>query len=134
MVAGDGSLVLSSEGEMVDKERHDKATSKPWSMCSITPWRDAEEWLEGLRSSGASGGDGPARIRMQSSIKTYQWIVPEQGEERGTKKRHQGHLDASESRADGGGQNELWRAILRQPSGVEEGNQRGSGEEDEGIK
>jgi hypothetical protein len=54
--------------------------------------------------------------------------------EKGTKSWRWGHLVASESRADGGGQNELRRAILRQPGGVEEGNQRGNGEEDEGIK
>jgi hypothetical protein len=47
---------------MVDEGRRDEATSKPWSMCLITPWCDAEEWLEGLRSLGASGGDGPTRI------------------------------------------------------------------------
>jgi hypothetical protein len=87
MVVDDGSPVLSSNREMVNEGHRDEVMSKPWLMCSITPWRDAEEWLEGLWSSGALGGDGPARIWMQSSIKTCQWIAPEQGEERRTKKR-----------------------------------------------
>jgi hypothetical protein len=116
-VAGDGFPVLSSDGEMVDEGRRDEAMSKLWSMHSISSWRDAEEWL---RPSSASGGDGPAQIRTQSSVKTYRWVAPEQGEERGTKNRWQGHLDASESRADGGGQIELRRAIPRQSGGVEE--------------
>jgi hypothetical protein len=121
-VAGDGFPVLSSDGEMVDKGHRDEAMSKLWSMRSISSWRDAEEWLEGLRSSSASGGDGPAQIRTQSSVKTCRWVAPEQGEERGTKNRRQGHLDASESRADGDSQIELRRAIPRQSGGVEEEN------------
>jgi hypothetical protein len=54
--------------------------------------------------------------------------------EKGTKSWRRGYLVPSESRTDGGGQNELWQDILRQPGGIEEGNQRGNGEEDEGIK
>jgi hypothetical protein len=75
-------------------------------------WPTVSRRAEGKRSEEArrrqaSGGDGPARLRMQLSVKTCQWVAPQQGEERGTKKRSQGHLDASESRADGGGRNEL---------------------------
>jgi hypothetical protein len=97
VVAGDGSPVLSSNGKMVDEGCHDETMSNPWSMRLITSWRDAEEWLEGLWSSGDSGGDGPAQIRMQSTVNSYRGNAPEHGEDRGTKKRWQGHLGASES-------------------------------------
>jgi hypothetical protein len=97
VVAGDGSPVLSSDGEMVYKGHHDEKMSNPWSMLSITYWRDAEECLEGLWSSGASAGDGPAQIRMQSTVNSCRGNAPEHGEDKGTEKRRQGHLGASES-------------------------------------
>jgi hypothetical protein len=107
MVADDDTLVLSSDGEMVNKGRRDEAMSNPWSMHSIMSWRDVEEWLEGLWSSGALGGGGPAQIRTQLSVKSCRWNAPEQGEERETEKRWQGHLEASESTMHGGSDAEL---------------------------
>jgi hypothetical protein len=43
VVAGDGPLVLSSGGKMVNKGRRDEGMSNPRSMLSIISWRDAEE-------------------------------------------------------------------------------------------
>jgi hypothetical protein len=43
VVAGDASLVLSGDGEMVNEGRHDERMSNSWSMFSIISWRDAEE-------------------------------------------------------------------------------------------
>jgi hypothetical protein len=36
VVGSDGSLVLSSDGEMVDEGHRDEMMSNPWSMLSIT--------------------------------------------------------------------------------------------------
>jgi hypothetical protein len=38
--------------------------SNPWSTVSIISWCDAEEWLEGLWSSGAVAGADLLQVRV----------------------------------------------------------------------
>jgi hypothetical protein len=80
-------------------------------MFSIISWRDAEEWLEGLWSSGASAGDGPAQIRTQSTVKSCRGNAPEHGEDKGTEKGWQGHLGASELTMHADSAAAHWRGI-----------------------
>jgi hypothetical protein len=102
-------------------------------MRSITSWRDAEEWLEGLRSSGASGGGGSAQIQTQTSVKSCQRNAPECGEDRETKKRRQDHLDASELTINAGSDAELRQAIRAGWRRLGYWNKRGKGEGSEGF-
>jgi hypothetical protein len=111
-----------------------ETSSNARTATSIASSGDAEWRLESLRGPVCFGRGRGFRFPAFLANLVASVRAPEDRKkirvQRGWRSTSQSSESTEMSHSNGG----LRRAILRQPGGVEEGNQRGNGEEGEGIK
>jgi hypothetical protein len=111
-----------------------ETSSNARTATSIASSGDEEWRLESFRGPACFGRGRGLRFPAFLADLVASVRAPEDRKKIRVQRGWRGTSQSSEStemsRSNGG----LRRAILRQPGGVEEGNQRGNGEEGEGIK
>jgi hypothetical protein len=130
--AGDVPEPLGDEDD-VDDEQNGLESSIAWAAMSIASSGDAERRLESLRGLASFGrGRGPRFSAFLADLVASARAPKDRNKirvQRGWRSTSQSSESTERSGSNGG----LRRAILRQPGGVEEGNQRGNGEEEWGF-
>jgi hypothetical protein len=117
----------------VDDVQNGSESSIVWAAMSIASSGDAERRLESLRGPTGFGRGCGLRFSAFLADLVASAHAPEDRkkirDQRGWRSTSQSSKLTEGSGSNGG----LRRAILRQPDGVEEGNQRGNGEEERGF-
>jgi hypothetical protein len=130
--AGDVPEPLGDE-DNVDDVQNGLESSIVWAAMSIASSGDAEQRLESLRGPAGFGRGRGLRFSAFLANLVASARAPEDRKKIRVQRGWRSTSQSSESTERSGNNGGLRRAILRQPGGVEEGNQRGNGEEERGF-